>query len=109
MRSILTNPEALQAIMQIQQGMQRLQTAASPDVLSGLGFGTFPPAPSSTTTTSTNNTSSTQQTTRPSLFNTQQPNNYFSQMLNMMGNNTLVGIFCKTVFGFKCLILVYFE
>lgn len=95
MRSILTNPEALQAIMQIQQGMQRLQTAASPDVLSGLGFGAFPPAPSSTTTptTNTNNTSSTQQTTRPSLFNTQQPNNYFAQMLNMMGNNTLVGIF----------------
>jgi ubiquilin len=32
-RSLLTNSEALQAIMQIQQGMQRLQAAAPPEVL----------------------------------------------------------------------------
>jgi len=35
MRSLLTNTEALQAMMQIQQGIQRLQAAVSPEVLNG--------------------------------------------------------------------------
>jgi hypothetical protein len=35
MRSLLTNPEALQAMMQIQQGIQRLQAAVPPEVLGG--------------------------------------------------------------------------
>lgn len=36
MRSLLTNTDALQAMMQIQQGMQRLQSSAPSGVLSGL-------------------------------------------------------------------------
>lgn len=34
MRTLLTNPEAIQALMQIQQGMQRLQAVAPPNMLS---------------------------------------------------------------------------
>jgi hypothetical protein len=86
MRSLLSNPEALQAMIQIQQGMQRLQTAAPPEVLSSLGFMGLPTMPP---TTSTTNSSSTQPTNRPSMPGVQS-SNYFSQMLNMMSNNTLV-------------------
>jgi ubiquilin len=91
MRSLLSNTEALQAMMQIQQGMQRLQTAAAPahtDLLASMGFMGMPvsantPA-ATTTTTTTNTTSATQQNRNP----TSNPN-YFAQMLNMMGNNSL--------------------
>lgn len=96
MRSLLTNPEALQAIMQIQQGMQRLQSSAPLDLLSGLGFPAFPGATQSQTTSNTTQSSEQQQqNNRPpqpnlnSLFNTPS-SNYFSQMLNMMANNTIV-------------------
>jgi ubiquilin len=94
MRSLLSNPEALQAMIQIQQGMQRLQTAAPPEVLSSLGFmglPTMPPSSNSTTPSSTTNTSSAQQTNRPTIPGVQS-SNYFAQMLNMMSNNTLVTI-----------------
>ena len=101
MRALLTNSEALQAIMQIQQGFQRLQTAAPPEVLARLGFSGIPtmpmpqpPAPSATTTTNTTTTTTTTGQTPAS-----QPGrnpllggpsaNYFSQMLNMMANNTI--------------------
>merc|ERR1711935_470655 len=36
-QGLMTNPDSLQAIMQIQQGMQRLQ-ASAPDLYSTLGF-----------------------------------------------------------------------
>jgi len=90
MRSLMTNPEALQAMMQIQQGVQRLQAAASPDVLSNLGFGGLPnmPPTGSSTTTPPSTTPSSQQTNRNPLSSAQSAN-YFSQMLNMMANNTL--------------------
>lgn len=102
MRSLLTNPEALQAMMQIQQGMQRLQsTAPNMNLLSGLGFPGFPGTGSSTSNTTTTTSSTTQSNTQqstPQANPTQQPNslfntpssNYFSQMLNMMANNSLV-------------------
>jgi ubiquilin len=87
MRSLLTNTEALQAMMQIQQGMQRLQSAAPPNVLSGLGFGGFPSAPAPQTTTGSTNPTNTPNANP--LLN-QQSSQYFSQMLNMMGNQTIV-------------------
>ena len=94
MRSLLSNPEALQAMIQIQQGMQRLQTAAPPEVLSSLGFMGLPNMPplgtsTASSTASTTNSSSTQPANRPSMTGVQS-SNYFSQMLNMMSNNTLV-------------------
>lgn len=103
-RNILTNPDALQAIMQIQQGIQRLQSSVGTDVLSGLNLpggnlnnpfaqlGSQMPPPTSTTTTpasppstNTTNPSSNQQQTNTQ----QQAPNIFSQMLNMMANNTI--------------------
>jgi len=41
-QQLMGNPEALQAIMQIQQGMERLRTAA-PDVFQSLGLPSLPP------------------------------------------------------------------
>jgi len=41
-QQLMGNPEALQAIMQIQQGMERLRTAA-PEVFQSLGLPTLPP------------------------------------------------------------------
>merc|ERR1711963_287974 len=55
-RGLMTNPEALQAIRQIQEGMQRLQ-AAAPELYSTMGFPgigvgmNIPPAASASTTT----------------------------------------------------------
>merc|ERR1719422_1529250 len=41
-QQLMGNPEALQAIMQIQQGMERLRTAA-PEVFQSMGFPQLPP------------------------------------------------------------------
>lgn len=91
MRSLLTNTEAMQAMMQIQQGMQRLQQAApGVNALSGLGFGGMPQtqtAPSGTTP-SANPPTGQSNPTNPML--NPQASQYFSQMLNMMGNQTIV-------------------
>jgi ubiquilin len=108
MQSLLTNPDALQAVLQIQEGMQRLQTAA-PNMLGGLGYPNLPFTPPSQTTGGANplstNTSQSpgpaQQTTTPtsSSSSQQNPSNYFTQMLNMMANNTIVSL--KIHFFFK--------
>lgn len=54
-QQLMSNPEALQAIMQIQQGMERLRMAA-PDVFNSMGLpslppGLLPPPPPSAATT----------------------------------------------------------
>jgi len=104
-QSLIQNREALEAITQIQQGLQRLQTAA-PGLFQGSGpaglasalrFGPNlvpPPPPAAAAAAappSTNNptaTAPTAGTTTP----TADPNNYagiFAQMLNMMSNQNL--------------------
>lgn len=92
MRSLLTNTEAMQAMMQIQQGMQRLQQAApGVNALSGLGFGGVPPTQPATTPSSTTpgaNPPTGQSNPTNPLLNP-QASQYFSQMLNMMGNQTI--------------------
>ena len=92
MRSFFSNPEALQAMMQIQQGMQRLQTAAPPEVLSNLGFMGMPNAAAPRATTTPASTPQQPASRAPPMTGSQSAN-YFSQMLNMMGNNTLVSGF----------------
>jgi ubiquilin len=59
-QSMLSNPRALQAIMQIQQGMQMLQQEA-PSVAGGLGMGgmSLPPQTTANATTTVTTTSST--------------------------------------------------
>ncbi|CAB4068568.1 UBQLN [Lepeophtheirus salmonis] len=82
-QNLMTNPDALEAIMQIQNGMQRLQNVA-PDVYStmglpssGPGFGGLPSTGTTgTTTTSTSSPSTTNSTissnTNTTSGNTQQ-------------------------------------
>lgn len=101
MRSLLTNTEAMQAMMQIQQGMQRLQQAAPGiNALSGLGFGGMPqtqPAPSATAPSATapSGTAPTGQSNPTNPMLNPQASQYFSQMLNMMGNQTIVSYISK--------------
>merc|ERR1712223_1271431 len=73
-QGMMTNPQSLQAIMQIQQGMQRLQ-ASAPDLYSSMGFpgvgvgtsmtGNNASSPSAAPASSTNPTSPTSSTPAP--------------------------------------------
>ncbi|XP_074650696.1 ubiquilin-4-like [Tubulanus polymorphus] len=106
---LMTNPRAMEAILQIQQAMQTLQQEA-PGVLPGAaGLGGFnmpgmtPPVPNSTTTTPSNTTSTTTTTTTssttpsvgstssttstptPTPENNQALAGLLSQMLSQMG------------------------
>ncbi|XP_041367911.1 ubiquilin-1-like [Gigantopelta aegis] len=113
MQSMMTNPRALQAVMQIQQGLQQLQTEA-PEAFPGLATpGTAATAATTSTTTTTtssssaasptaatdttsNNTNPT--TTTPSTGTTdtavnagnpEQFSNLMSQMVQMMVGGTI--------------------
>merc|ERR1712013_918137 len=87
----MQNPEALQAIMQIQQGMDRLRQTA-PDVFQSMGLPTLPPnlvppvvpgsttpASPSTTTTTTTPTTTGEGSTGPAV-----PPDQFSQFMSQM-------------------------
>lgn len=83
-QQMMTNPQALEAIVQIQQGMERLRQTA-PGLLNNLGA-SEPPAdlmPSSITT-STTNTSTTGQSAIPSAQN--NPALFSEFMSRMLGN-----------------------
>merc|ERR1740128_966293 len=86
------NPEALQAIMQIQQGMDRLRTTA-PDVFQSMGLPTLPPnlvppvvpgaaTPSSPSTT-TNPTPTLDGQAAPAV-NPDQFSQFMTQMMGQM-------------------------
>merc|ERR1719244_2168467 len=89
----MSNPEALQAIMQIQQGMDRLRQTA-PDVFQSMGLpsmppGLVPPVASGTTTTPTPTPTPTSTTTSsdgqpaPSV-NSDQFSQFMTQMMGQM-------------------------
>ncbi|XP_070543254.1 ubiquilin-1-like [Ptychodera flava] len=72
-QQLMTNPRALQAILQIQEGMQQLSQEA-PGLVPGMMPGVVPPStttatPSSSTTTSTPSTAGTTTTTTSSTNN----------------------------------------
>merc|ERR1712013_575883 len=90
-QQLMSNPEALQAIMQIQQGMDRLRQTA-PDVFQSMGLQTLPPklvppvvpgsttpASPSTTTTTTTPTTTGEGSTGPAV-----PPDQFSQFMSQM-------------------------
>merc|ERR1719245_106084 len=90
-QQLMSNPEALQAIMQIQQGMDRLRQTA-PDVFQSMGLPTLPPnlvppvvpgsgtpASPSTTTTTTTPSSTGEGSTGPAV-----PPDQFSQFMSQM-------------------------
>lgn len=88
-QGMLTNPEALSAMNQIQQGLQRLHTAA-PDVYQSMGMpsagpGIFNPATTNTSTTTTS-TSSTPTTTSSSPAGG-LGGDAFAQLMNQMVNS----------------------
>lgn len=91
--NMMSNPQALEAIMQIQQGMEQLRTAA-PGLVGNMGIPpmpgfTAPPSTGSATTTTpsstTNTTSPNAAQNNPALFS-----EFMSRMVHGMGagNNT---------------------
>jgi len=114
-QGLMTNPESLQAIMQIQEGMQRLQ-ASAPDLYSTLGFPgvgvgmniastgaaspstttstastTNPTSPSATTTTSTT-TTTTNPTVTPSAGIDPVQNEISSQAFSQLMQQMVTGM-----------------
>jgi len=90
-QQLMSNPEALQAIMQIQQGMDRLRQTA-PDVFQSMGLPTLPPnlvppvVPGSTTpaSPSTTTTTTTPSTTGEGSTGPAVPPDQFSQFMSQM-------------------------
>ncbi|XP_043259628.1 ubiquilin-4 [Colletes gigas] len=76
-QNVVTNPDALAAILQIQQGMEQLHTVA-PELVENMGM-TMPPAPTAPNTGATNPSAPTTQPTTDT--NQQDP---FSQFMARM-------------------------
>jgi len=95
-QQLMGNPEALQAIMQIQQGMDRLRTTA-PDVFQSMGLPTLPPnlvppvvpstaAPATGTTPASPSTApTTTNPTSPGQAPAMNPDVFSQFMTQMMG------------------------
>lgn len=81
MRNVVTNPEALAAIMQIQQGMEQLRTVA-PDLVENMGMTAPPSVPTATTPSANPATNSTPPTTNETSDTNQQ--DAFSQFMARM-------------------------
>ncbi|KAG4076328.1 hypothetical protein HA402_005771 [Bradysia odoriphaga] len=79
-QSMLSNPQALNAIMQIQQGMEQLRSAA-PGLVGSMGIPPMPGAPPAT-----NATSGTTNTLPNLAPNTQNPALFSEFMTRMMGS-----------------------
>lgn len=102
-QGLMTNPEALAAIRQIQEGMERLQRAA-PELYSSMGFpgvgvgvnlgssttsGTSPSTTTTTTTTSSTESNTTQSTTSGGAQSQQAFNQLMQQMVTSMAGQGL--------------------
>lgn len=83
-QQMMSNPQAINAIMQIQQGMEQLRSVA-PGLVNSMGIP--PPPPGAPTTTTSGNTSTT--TTAPAQSNPALFSEFMSRMINGMatGNN----------------------
>lgn len=80
-QSMMSNPQALDAIMQIQQGMERLRSAA-PGLVNSFGIPPTPPTFTTASTTSTTNTTTTN--TNTSTPNAQSNPALFSEFMSRM-------------------------
>merc|ERR1712083_167693 len=90
-QQLMSNPEALQAIMQIQQGMERLRVAA-PDVYNSMGLPSLPPntsTPGAGNSTDATNGSNPAPTTTPS--GQQNSPEAFSQFMTQMMSQMRAG------------------
>ncbi|KAM4664986.1 ubiquilin-4 [Discoglossus pictus] len=92
--SIMTNPRAMQALLQIQQGLQTLQTEA-PGLISGLGNTGIPGMPpmSSGSTASDNPVSSTPTSASPAGGSSNAQQQMMQQMIQLLagGNSQVQG------------------
>ncbi|CAK9809594.1 UBQLN1 [Anthophora quadrimaculata] len=89
-QNVLTNPDALAALMQIQQGMEQLRTVA-PDFAENMGLSVPPVPPTTTATVTTTNT--TASTSQPSDTNQQDPfSQFMARMVSAMALNRGVGV-----------------
>ncbi|XP_053657665.1 ubiquilin-1 [Anopheles marshallii] len=95
-QQMVTNPQALNAILQIQQGMEQLRSAA-PGLMSSMGIPPMPGAPPSTGAGATNTSSSaagTGATGAAAAAGAQPPNNdglfseFMARMINGMASGT---------------------
>lgn len=88
MQQMMSNPQAIEAILQIQQGMEQLRSVA-PGLVNSMGIPPPPPGASTTTSSSsgTTNTNTTAPQQNPALFS-----DFMSRMINGMatGSNTNV-------------------
>ncbi|KAK9890445.1 hypothetical protein WA026_010531 [Henosepilachna vigintioctopunctata] len=92
MQSMMTNPQALNAIMQIQQGMETLRQTA-PSLINTFGI---PEATVSTTSTTNTTNSTTTSTTTPTTTTTSTPpaqteNSLFSEFMARMMSGVTAG------------------
>merc|ERR1719334_2359279 len=87
-QQLMSNPEALQAIMQIQQGMERLRQVA-PDVFHSMGLpsmppGIVPPTPATATSTPAASTPTNANGQNAPPVNPDQFSNFMTQMMGQM-------------------------
>lgn len=81
MTEAMTNPQALNAIMQIQQGMEQLRQVA-PGLVGTLGVPPVPPVTTTIPTSGQNTTTTTGNTGNQALFS-----DFMSRMMQGMANN----------------------
>lgn len=84
MQEAMTNPQALNAILQIQQGMEQLRQVA-PGLVGGLGV---PPPPVTTTIPTTDQNTSTTTTAAPQGGNQALFSDFMTRMIQGMANNS---------------------
>lgn len=88
-QSMMSNPQALEAILQIQQGMEQLRSAA-PGLVGAFGMPPPPPGLSTNTTTSTTNTNTnttTTTTTNPAQANPALFSEFMARMVGSLATN----------------------
>lgn len=87
MQQMMSNPQAIEAILQIQQGMEQLRTVA-PGLVNTMGIP--PPPPGAATTSAGSGTTTTTNTNTPAQSNPALFSDFMSRMVNGMatGSNT---------------------
>lgn len=84
MQQMMSNPQAIEAILQIQQGMEQLRSVA-PGLVNNMGIPPPPPGAPTTTSASSGTTNTNTTASNPALFS-----DFMSRMINGMatGSNT---------------------
>lgn len=85
-QSMMTNPQALEAILQIQQGMEQLRSAA-PGLVGSFGMPPVPPGFTTNSTTAPTNTSTTTTTaSNPAQANPALFSEFMARMVGSLAN-----------------------